>query len=94
MLFSIPGARGPSLVSPEFLALCIKNKVQATIQPFPNPGDIYRCCRKIIFKSFNDKLVEVTQKNKQKKSYTIPIRGELEIMLLPGEDLPLVKEID
>lgn len=84
MLYS--GQFGETLVSDQFNALCILARVEAQIQPFPNPGDPSKSARMIRFRNFNtDKAVKVTQ---LKQTHMIPANGELTIMLRADEDLP------
>lgn len=90
MLYS--GPYGKSLVSQEFLQQCVNARVQAVIQPFPNPGDPSRSARLITFTSFTDNCVHVQQRDKKNSLHVIPPRGELKIMLKADEELPIPKE--
>jgi len=86
------GPFGKSLVSPEFLQQCVEARVQAVLQPFPNPGDPMRSARLVTFQSFNEKCVHVQQRDKKNSLHIIPPRGELKIMLKADEELPIPKE--
>lgn len=93
------GKFGKSLVTEEFNQMCFDHKVEARVQPFPNPSDPFRCMRLITFKNFDMTPVRVTQFDKKKQLHFIPARisassdpGELQIMLMPDEDLPLLEK--
>ncbi len=86
------GVFGKSLVSQEFLVQCVDAKVQAVVQPFPNPGDFDRTPRLITFTSFNSRNVHVMQRDKKNTLHIIPPRGELKIMIRADEQLPIPKE--
>lgn len=88
MLYS--GLFGSSLVSGEFNQQCFEAKVEAQIQPFPNPGDPTRSLRVIKFRSFSSLAAKVIQNNASKKTHIVPSNGELTIMVPAEENLPTV----
>ena len=64
------------------------------MQPLPNPGDPYRALLLITFKSFNDDVLKVTQNNKKNQVHLLPSKGEIQIMVMPGEDMPIIEKDD
>lgn len=95
MLYGPPGRE--SLVSEQFNDMCVRYRVEARIEPFPNPGDPYRPMRRIHFRSFNERTVFVYQllagkidKNRQpvEKKVTLPIKGECDILIGPNDPMP------
>ena len=88
------GKFGKSLVSDEFNQLCTDCHVEASVRPFPNPGNPSMPMRVVIFRNFNQREeVKVTQFNEKKEVHLIPAKGELQIMLKPGEQLPHLERI-
>jgi hypothetical protein len=83
------GGRG--LVSDEFNQMCVDARVEARVQGMSNPGDPYHAMRIITFRNFSDVPATVTQYDKRKQIHVIPAKGELQVMLAPDEDLPLVQ---
>ena len=78
-----------SLVSEQFNEMCIMFRVEARIEPFPNPGDPYRPMRRIHFKSFNDQTLFVYQQTqKGQKKVTLPSKGNCDILISPDDPLP------
>lgn len=90
MLF--PGKFAPSLVSDAFNDMCVEQRVEARVQASPNPGDPFRAMRLVTLKNFNTVNVKVTQQNKRKQVHILLPKGELQIMLKPDEDLPIVEK--
>lgn len=86
------GQFGKTLVSEEFNTQCVIHSVEAAVKPSPNPGDPYHALRQISFRSFNSKLVKVIQQNKKKTEHLIPAKGTLDIVLAPGESLPILEK--
>ena len=96
------GRAGKSLVSDEFNQMCTEAKVEARIQAFPNPGNPEKALRLITFRNFNKEIATVTQQNAQRKVHYIPAAmqgidgrlttGELQMLLQPNEELPIVKK--
>jgi hypothetical protein len=72
--------------------MCVDARVEARVQATPNPGDPYRAMRLITFKNFSEIPAKVTQYNKKNQTHIIPGKGELQIMLTPDEQLPLVEK--
>lgn len=90
MLYS--GAYGKSLVSDDFNQKCLEMHVEARVQSFPNPGDPMHSMRLVTFKNFNNESVTVIEQNRKQKRHFIPAKGELQIMVAPGEEMPLVQK--
>lgn len=86
------GAFGKSLVSPEFNDMCTRVQVEARVQASANPGNPMRAMRLITFRNFNTTTVKVTQHNKRRQVHIIPAKGELQIMLMPDEQLPALEK--
>jgi hypothetical protein len=87
MLYS--GQNGPSLVSEAFNQMCVDQRVEATVQAFPNPGQS-RAMRIITFRNFNDCTIEIIQSN---KTTFIPAKGTGLVMLKPDEPLPTIERM-
>jgi len=85
------GQYGKSLISDEFNQLCIDNHIEATVQAYPNPGNLQNAVRLITFRNFNAVTVKVIQSNKVQM---IPATGTLQIMLLPDEPLPSFERME
>lgn len=100
MLFA--GKRGDSLVSDEFNQMCTEARVEARVQAFPNPGNLTKALRLITFRNFNKELVTVVQQSNKNTIHYIPAAiqgldgrlttGELQILIMPDEPLPIVKK--
>lgn len=90
-----PSSQGfPSLVSEDFNAMCTQFRVEARIEPFPNPGDPFHPMRKISFRNFNEYTLFVYQLTpKGEKKVTLPASsksgtGNCEILIAPQDPLP------
>lgn len=80
------------LTSEEFNQLCIDCQVEAKITAFPNPGNIMRAMRRVLFTNYSDKTVVVRQQNDRQQLHYIPANGTIEFMMSPGEDLPIIEK--
>jgi acetolactate synthase regulatory subunit len=89
MLYS--GQHGKTLVSDEFNRMCVDCRVEATIQAYPNPGNVERAMRVVTFRNFNVGTVKVIQSNREQ---IIPGKGTLQLMLTPDEPLPKLERIE
>ena len=85
------GQHGKSLASDDFNQMCIDCRVEATIQVYPNPGNMEKAMRLITFRNFNIETVKVIQPNKEQ---IIPGKGTLQMMLAPDEPLPSLERIE
>ncbi len=85
-----PGLGRP-MVSDEFNAMCTEMKVEARVQPLPNPGDPMQSMRLITLTNFNPKdSVTVTEQNAKRKVHIVGPKGTLQIMVSPTDQLPLI----
>jgi hypothetical protein len=82
------GPVGRSLVSDDYNHLCAEYRVEARVQAFPNPGDVFKALRLVTFTNFNNDPLTVIQQDRTKKRHFLPAKGTLEVMLLPGESMP------
>lgn len=89
MLYS--GPNGPSLVSDEFNKMCVDCHVEATVQSFPNPGNMQNVMRLVTFQNFNLETVKVIRPNKIEM---IPGKGSIQVMLMPDEELPTLERME
>lgn len=89
MLYS--GQSGKSLVSDEFNQMCIDCHVEATIQAYPNPGDMQRAMRLITFRNFDLSTVKVFCIN---KVHIIPGKGTAQVMLSADDPLPILERTE
>jgi hypothetical protein len=86
------GQNGKTLVSDNFNENCVDCKVEATIQAFPNPGDVMKAMRLITFRNFSDQTVKVIRISG--KIDMIPGKGTVQIMLMPDDELPKLERIE
>ena len=70
--------------------MCLGAQVEASVQPFLNPGDPFNFLRLISFQNYGDRIVTIIQRDKKKTTTNILAKGELKILLQYGEDLPFV----
>ena len=89
-----PGPHGPSLISEEFNEWCVKNNVQATVKPLPNPGNPYQAVRMLEFRSFSKSVIKVTQKDRKKTEHYIPAEGTIQFIIKPDEQLPDIEKVE
>jgi hypothetical protein len=87
MLYS--GQNGPSLVSEAFNQMCVDQRVEATVQAYPNPGQ-NKAMRVITFRNFNDCTILIRQDH---KITFIPAKGTAQVMLKPDEPLPTIERM-
>jgi hypothetical protein len=90
MLFN--GPNGKTLVSDEFNQMCIDNHVEASVQAYPNPGNLHGAMRLITFRNFDAVTVKVVRSNN--KVELIPSKGTLQVMLAPEEPLPTLERME
>lgn len=85
--------KGRTLVSDEFNAMCTDAKVEARVQPLPNPGNPMQSMRLITFTNFN-KLedVTITEQDAKRKVHIVGPKNALTIMVSPNDPLPLVSK--
>jgi hypothetical protein len=89
------GSYGKTLVSSEFNAECSVAGVEATINPFPNPGNPSEFLRQIKFRNLNIKEeVKVYQQDRRKQIHIIPPTGELTIAVPATEKLPRLEKVE
>jgi hypothetical protein len=85
------GKFGRSVVSDEFNQMCVDFHVEATVQPFPNPGNLTSTPRMITFRSFAAETLKVVRKDKVD---LIPAKGTVQLMLQADEPLPKLERIE
>lgn len=86
------GPNGKTLVSDEFNQMCIDLHVEATVQAYPNPGNMSGTMRLITFRNFDQAMVKVIQSNN--KEHIVPGKGSVQVMLKPDEPLPKLERIE
>ena len=85
-----PGLGRP-MVSDEFNAMCTEAKVEARVQPMPNPGNPMQSMRLITFTNFNKtEDITIQEQDAKRKVHIVGPKNALTIMVSPNDPLPLV----
>jgi hypothetical protein len=90
MLYS--GQYGKSLVSDDFNQMCTDFQVEATIQAFPNPGEMSKAMRLITFQSYSKHTIKIIQ-SRGKENF-IPAKGSCQVMLQADDPLPMLEKVE
>lgn len=89
------GSYGKTLVTTEFNAECSVAGVEATINPFPNPGNPPQFLRQIKFRNLNlTEEVKIYQQDKRKQVHTVGPMSELTIAVPATEQLPRMEKVE
>lgn len=82
---------GKTTVSDEFNQMCVDFHVEATVQVFPNPGNLKSAPRMITFRSFVNETIKVVR---GAKIDLIPAKGTVQVMLQHDEPLPKLERME